>query len=128
MTKITNANLNNVFRTLNQFRKEDVVPRKISPNNHPNIQDSASTARSNKVLKSKIRQRLLDLDDKSDEYFRNATVVTVEEILVWEFGEKVLSSANYPNLKKSMIAALVELDDFQAQLSEFFKQIRQTSE
>lgn len=72
---------------------------------------SNTPKRSNKrfdraVLKEQIRSRLKKLDPEAQDYIEKATEITVQEVLQWQFGDKIALHSDYQEIVKNITQAI----------------------
>ncbi|MHA6194714.1 hypothetical protein ACX3YG_10125 [Pseudomonas wadenswilerensis] len=59
------------------------------------------------VLRARLRSRLLALRNSEEDFTANAPVVTVQEILRWEFGEAVVAHSEFERVARKVAEALL---------------------
>ncbi|WP_143873787.1 hypothetical protein [Catenovulum sediminis] len=122
MTKISRNHLSQVFQTLRTVNK-----------NYSNVgsKGQAVGRTTNKfkcdpqILQQNIKSRINQLDESSESYLLNATTVTIEEVLLWEFGEDILNLPDYLTLKNTLIKSALDSDILLKRLDLLFKELNQ---
>ena len=71
------------------------------------------------VLEKRVVERLGKLDEKNDEYPKQAAQVIIESILTWEFGDTVLHDPEFETLVANVINNMKSSGKLSAMLDEF---------
>lgn len=60
------------------------------------------------VLRLRLQERLKTLDPLADTFHRAAPVVTVQEILCWEFGDTILQHPEFTRISTEVASVMLE--------------------
>lgn len=75
--------------------------RTSGPEGHPGpIKKSASS------LKSRLRNRLAAVDRNAADYEQQTSLITVQEIVLWEFGDDILNHPQFGTVAEKVTQAL----------------------
>ncbi len=85
-----------------RLRSEEVSPSVHMPNQQ---------RRDPQELKSRLREKLQRLSQESSDFTRIAPRVTVNEILLWEFGDDVLNHPEFKRIVQSLVDTIEARDD-----------------
>ena len=104
MTRIDSARLAHVLASLTQPKgltdaatNKDVATRVV---------ERAPARRDPAALKAQLRERLKVLK-KSNDFAKNAAIVTVQEILRWEFGDAALQHPDFERIAGQVASTLI---------------------
>lgn len=75
-----------------------------------------STARDPEQLRARLRKRLADLWQGSEDFHALAPTITIQEILRWEFGENVVNHGEFGRVVDKVVAALLDNEETGAAL------------
>lgn len=73
------------------------------------------TRRDPAQLRMRLRQRLGELKRQPAQFVESAPVITIQEILCWEFGQEILEHPDFPRIAHAVTNSL--LDDQRLALS-----------
>ncbi|MEK6789602.1 MAG: hypothetical protein AABY68_11690 [Pseudomonadota bacterium] len=77
----------------------------------------ASTARDPAILKSRISERLKMLKKSSTDFAKAAPIVTVQEILRWQFGEDIFLHPDFDRIVGNIAAMMLNDETLKASLT-----------
>ena len=60
------------------------------------------------VLRIHLQSRLRDLKQNTEDFHEAAPVITVQEILRWEFGESILEHPEFGNISRKVAETMLE--------------------
>ncbi len=66
-----------------------------------------TAARDPAVLRARLRNRLVALKQAPEDFDRAAPIITVQEILRWEFGESIVAHAEFEQIAGKVAEALL---------------------
>ncbi|MDU9030475.1 hypothetical protein [Pseudomonas mediterranea] len=68
------------------------------------------------ALRIRLQNRLQDLKRNTKDFHEAATVITVQEILRWEFGENILEHPEFGNISKKVAETMLENQELERTL------------
>ncbi|WP_145130993.1 MULTISPECIES: hypothetical protein [unclassified Pseudomonas] len=68
------------------------------------------------ALRIRLQNRLQDLKRNTTDFHEAATVITVQEILRWEFGENILEHPEFGNISKKVAETMLENQELERTL------------
>ena len=116
MSEIRPSHLTAIFRSLNSNLNKTDQPNK----NKPPIGKTpppVKKVRNKEVLGAKIRERLGRLSKDDENFKKNASVIAIQEIILWEFGEDVLNHSDYKHIVSTIIKNIQDSKDLQHHLA-----------
>lgn len=108
MSKIDSVRLSGLFRSLSSTGKPTGAESTTTVNSGAS-KDAGFTVGERfdrKDLRRRLKGRLADLNLTIDSDKSDAVIVVVQEILIWEFGDEVLSDPNFSRMTKYISKAL----------------------
>lgn len=112
MTQIDPARL---ARVLASIRELQGPAKAAKPVVEPSAPGQRRSARDPAVLRARLRERLLKIDRSSPEFASASPVITVQEVLRWEFGDTVLEHPQFDQVVRRVAQSL--LSDTQTEAS-----------
>lgn len=64
--------------------------------------------RSSEALRARLRERLTNLKMVSGDFHEAAPIIAVQEILLWEFGERILERSEFESVSKKIAQTMLE--------------------
>lgn len=122
MTKITSSRLAEVFRLLGQ-NKIDTAPSGFIHKKEKKNSTSSVCKHDPEVLKVKLINRLAKLSKDTDTFEYNAAQIMVEEVLLWEFGDEILTVSAYKSVKDSLVDTLLNTPRLHSNLQASYKNL-----
>ncbi|BBH33909.1 hypothetical protein [Pseudomonas sp. St290] len=104
MSKIDSTRLSQVLAALAK-PKERV---NSSAANNANAAKVKKGEKDLEVLRVHLQNRLRDLKKGTEDFHDAAPVITVQEILRWEFGENILEHPEFGNISKKVAETMLE--------------------
>lgn len=124
MTKITASRLTEVFKLLGQPKVNSTSVSSTSKMTKKSLPTGKLSRKHDpELLKTKLIERINKLSVDSDYFELHATQVMVEEILVWEFGDKILAVSEYKLVKDSLVNTLLNTPRLHSNLQVTFKNL-----
>lgn len=108
MTRIDPVRLAEIFRTLASQKKLPPVKAQTSNKTINKDRLASSRGRDKEVLKARLKNRLVILRDKSDDFATEAPFVAIQEIMSWEFGDQFLNHPEFKYITKSIVDSIDE--------------------
>lgn len=105
MSKISSSRIVEVFKTLSATATKapasppNSLPKKGSRKKLLDLHSEAA-------LKDALRKRLSQLKASSENFEKEAPLVTIHEVMLWEFGDEIL---NHPSYKEISLAVTEQL-------------------
>ncbi len=108
MSRINSARLTEIFKSISQVNSTT----KLSKTSHSpvSVKTKSLSKRDENELKVKLKKRLLELQKQPEEFIQFAELITIQEIICWEFGEQVL---NHHEFKKISMKVTQRIKDSQ---------------
>ncbi|WP_395608123.1 hypothetical protein [Pseudomonas sp. B22129] len=103
MSKIDPARLSRVLAALAK-PNERVTS---STNSQPSPGKSQNTGKSLEVLRTRLQGRLKALNPDREGFRDAAPVVTIQEILCWEFGDGILEHREFKQIAQQVVEAMM---------------------
>lgn len=124
MSKITTSRITEVFKLLGQSKTNN-VPVSSGPKSDAKKLSTSHLSRKHdpELLKVKLISRLTKLTSNTETFEYDATQVMIEEILVWEFGDKILAVSEYKLVKDSLVGTLLNTPILHNNLQATFKNL-----
>lgn len=113
MSKIDSVRLSNVLAALAK-PKEQV---KSSSTARATPSKTAKQSQDVKVLRARLKNRLGSLKLGSEEFQQVASVITVQEILRWEFGDRILEHAEFDFVVNQVTADMLGNEKLRSAIS-----------
>lgn len=104
MSKIDTTRLSHVLAAL--AKPKERVASSTSSNAHPS--KSQKTGKNLEVLRKRLRSRLNTLKQNPEGFREAAPIVTVQEILCWEFGEGILEHSEFKRIAQKVAETMIE--------------------
>lgn len=104
MSKIDSTRLSQVLAALAK-PKERVASSTAS---NPSFVEARKGTKDIEVLRARLQRRLRDLKQNNGDFRKTAPVVTVQEILCWEFGEGILEHPEFNGISKKVADTMLE--------------------
>ncbi|MBX8495394.1 hypothetical protein [Pseudomonas cichorii] len=104
MSKIDSTRLPQVLAALAK-PKDKVVSR--AANNPAEIKPKKGVT-DLEVLREHLQSRLQYLKKNTDTFHSAAPIITIQEILRWEFGERILEHPEFENISKKVAQTMLE--------------------
>ncbi|WP_431495053.1 hypothetical protein [Pseudomonas brassicacearum] len=104
MSKIDSTRLSQVLAAL-------AKPKERVTSSAANNTSAAKVKKGEKdleVLRVNLQSRLRDLKKNKEDFHEAAPVITVQEILRWEFGENILEHPEFGNISKKVAETMLE--------------------
>jgi hypothetical protein len=104
MSKIDSTRLSQVLAAL-------AKPKERVTSSATNNTSAAKTKKGEKdleVLREHLQSRLRDLKRHTEDFHEAAPVITVQEILRWEFGESILEHPEFGSISKKVAETMLE--------------------
>ncbi|WP_024616445.1 hypothetical protein [Pseudomonas kilonensis] len=109
MSKIDSTRLSQVLAAL-------AKPKERVTSSAANNTSAAKVKKGEKdleVLRVNLQSRLRDLKKNTEDFHEAAPVITVQEILRWEFGENILEHPEFGNISKKVAETMLENQDLE---------------
>lgn len=113
MPQIDPARLSRVLASLSK-PKERVDSSAAQGTRSPTSERAQKGQRSPAILRARLRDRLAKLKQGPGSFHEIAPLVTVQEILRWEFGESILEHAEFERVTKKVAETMLEDKQLQA--------------
>ncbi len=113
MSKIDSVRLSNVLAAL--AKPKEKVNSSSSTATSPS--KTTKQARDLNVLRSRLQSRLRNLEAGTEVFQHNASTITVQEILRWEFGDRILEHADFDFVVKRVTADMLGNEKLSASIS-----------
>ncbi|PMZ70067.1 hypothetical protein [Pseudomonas sp. FW305-70] len=104
MNRIDSTRLSKVLAALAK-PKDRVTSSTASSPTAVNVKKGAKDL---EVLRAHLQSRLQDLKKNTENFHEMAPVITVQEILRWEFGDSILEHPEFGNISKKVAATMLE--------------------
>lgn len=104
MSKIDSSRLSQVLAALAK-PKERVTS---STTSNANVAKVKKGEKDLEVLRVHLQSRLRDLKKNTEDFREASPVITVQEILRWEFGESILEHPEFGNISKKVAETMLE--------------------
>ena len=127
MSNIDPTRLSAIFRTLSS---KDVL--KTTEGKHSDDKAEISTqsvllqkalVKDKTQLKNSIRQRIAALKKAGESLENKAPLITIQEILLWEFGDDIMNHPDFNYLSNSIAAQVKNNGELMAYLQKFVEDI-----
>lgn len=112
MSRIDPARLTRILSALRQPEAPTSSSRAFSPTQALS-KKTKKGARDPAVLRARLRERLLGLKHRGAGFAEAAPIITVQEILRWEFGDGILDHTDFNEVTKKVATTM--LADIQLQ-------------
>jgi hypothetical protein len=103
MSKIDSVRLSNVLAAL--AKPKERVSSSANASTAPS--KTAKQGRDVNVLRTRLQNRLRSLESGTEEFKQAAPIITVQEILRWEFGDRILERADFDFVAKRVTADML---------------------
>lgn len=113
MSKIDSVRLSNVLAAL--AKPKEQVRSSSATSTTPS--KTAKQGRDVNVLRTRLQHRLLSLKSDVGEFQQAASVITVQEVLRWEFGDKILEHADFDFVVKRVTADMLGNEKLRSSIS-----------
>lgn len=110
MTQIDAARLSRVLASLTKPKERTDTTSKAGEATTEVARGKTSTLRDSAILKSRLSERLKALKKSSTDFAEAAPVVTVQEVLRWEFGEEIFQHPDFERIA-GQVASVLMSDD-----------------
>lgn len=107
MPQIDPARLSRVLASLSK-PKERVNSSSAQGSKGTTSDKAQKGQRSPVVLRTRLQDRLVKLKQGSGSFHETAPIVTIQEILRWEFGESILEHAEFERVAKKVAESMLE--------------------
>jgi hypothetical protein len=107
MPQIDPARLSRVIASLSK-PKERVNSSSAQGSKETTSDKAQKGQRSPVVLRTRLQDRLVKLKQGSASFHETAPIVTIQEILRWEFGESILEHAEFERVAKKVAETMLE--------------------
>ena len=107
MSKIDSTRLSQVLAALAK-PKERVTSSAANNANAAKVKKGEKGEKGLEVLRVHLQDRLRDLKKSAEDFHDAAPVITVQEILRWEFGESILEHPEFGNISKKVAETMLE--------------------
>lgn len=107
MTQIDAARLSRALASLSKPKERADSTSDTSEVSAPRPRGQTNKVREPAVLKSRLQGRLRALKQSDADFSEAAPIVTVQEILRWEFGEQVFEHAEFERVASQVAEALL---------------------
>ncbi len=125
MTRIDPLRIAQIFRSLASESGDQVQrnsneaqrkPLVTSPDKEPKKHDK-------EVLRQRLRQRLQRLSQEDIDFSKVAPEVTIKEVLIWEFGEEVMSHPEFNLLASKVTRTMQDNEKVALQLQKLIREM-----
>ena len=121
MTEIQPTRLNAIFKTLSATsKKTEQAQRKVAAK--PHEKPAATQVRSKEDLSNRLRGRLKKLSKDSESFTKDATLIAIQEIIIWEFGDDILDHPEFKLIARSITEKIKESKELQVHMSKLINE------
>lgn len=113
MSKIDSVRLSNVLAAL--AKPKEQVRSSSATSTTPS--KTAKQGRDVNVLRTRLQHRLRSLKSDVEEFQQAASVITVQEVLRWEFGDRILEHADFDFVVKRVTADMLGNEKLRSSIS-----------
>ncbi len=106
MSRIDPARLTRILSALRQ-PEAPVSSSRASSATQATSKKATKGARDPAVLRARLRERLLGLKQRGAGFAEAAPIITVQEILRWEFGDGILDHADFNEVTKKVATTML---------------------
>lgn len=107
MTQIDAARLSRVLASLTKPKERTDSTSKAGEAATGVARGKTSALRDSAILKSRLSERLKALKKSSTDFAEAAPIVTVQEILRWEFGEEIFQHPDFERIAGQVASVLM---------------------
>lgn len=104
MTSIDPTRLTEIFKTLAASRSQRVSRKLSAESNDTPIKETSSHGgqRDKNKLREQLKSRLTKLKQESTSFEDEAPLVTINEVLLWEFGDNILDHPDFKYIAETV--------------------------
>jgi hypothetical protein len=113
VSKIDSVRLSNVLAAL--AKPKEQVRSSSAASTTPS--KTAKQGRDVNVLRTRLQNRLRSLKPDVEEYQQAASIITVQEVLRWEFGDRILEHADFDFVVKRVTADMLGNEKLRSSIS-----------
>lgn len=126
MTRIDPLRIAQIFRSLATESREQ-VQQNPSEAHHKSLapySDKEPKRHDKEVLRQRLRQRLQRLSQEDIDFSKVAPDVTIKEVLIWEFGEEIMSHPEFNLLASKVTRAMQDHEKVALQLQKLILEMK----
>ena len=124
MSRIDPTRLTEIFRTLSSPASAQSHKTKKQESDKDATKAKPAGVRDLAVLKARMQQRLKKLKAESKNFENEATIVAVQEILLWEFGPDILNHSSFKHITLKICGAIGSSTHLNEKLEQMLKQLK----
>ncbi len=121
MPEISPIRLAEIFRSLSSTTKR-TEKKKSRKSHEPEPNRSPEPVRDKTVLKEKLIKRLEKLDRDKSDYIEDASLITIQEIIIWEFGNEILNHPEFKIISSTIANNIVKSPELNEHMSLFISE------
>jgi hypothetical protein len=128
MSDIDPTRLSAIFRTLSSkdLMKTNEGGNRANKSEIPNrsVTVQKTTVKDKDDLKKSIKQRILKLKTSDENFSAKIPIITIQEILLWEFGEDIINHPDFNHLSLSITERVTKNGELMAYLQQLIAEIK----
>lgn len=128
MARIDPLRIGRIFQTLSKPAASSTGQSSVSTakqnTSKQQANASGSKPRSHEALKASMVSRLSRVDKLSDGYLNKATIIMVQEIMQWEFGEDIINHAEFNDIVTEIANTLLQHAQMKQTIQDVIKQLK----
>lgn len=120
--------LNYVMKSLTKRFTDNISRSNSTKNDKTTSTNSRAPAEcSIEQLESRIADRIGSLDGDDEHFSQKAVQIFVESVVLWEFGDQLLTDPRFPEMARQVSKSLREHDSLQTKIDTLLSQFKSTS-
>jgi ABC-type microcin C transport system permease subunit YejB len=128
MARIDPLRIGRIFQTLSKPSAQSAGQSSVSTAKQNTSKQQANASgnkpRSKEALKASMVSRLSRVDKLSDGYLNKATIIMVQEIMQWEFGEDIINHAEFNDIVTEIANTLLQHAQMKQTIQDALKQLK----